>query len=49
MAHPETFAELVAEQTPGGMNEQVIADVLAAGGFDHIKTALDKLLPRLLG
>ena len=49
VAHPETFAELVAEQTPGGMNEQVIADVVAAGGFDHIKTALDKLLPRLLG
>jgi len=31
------------------MNEQVIGQVLEGGGFDHITTALDKLLPRLLG
>jgi hypothetical protein len=39
----------VAEQTPGGMNEQVIAQVSADGGFEYIKVTLDKLLPRLLG
>jgi pyrroline-5-carboxylate reductase len=33
----------------GGMNEQVISQILAEGGFEHVKTALDTLLPRLLG
>ena len=36
-------------QTPGGMNEQVIADLTAAGNYDNLKGTLDKLLPRLLG
>ena len=43
------FGHLVAEQTPGGMNEQVIAQLKAAGNYTNLKTALDMLLPRLLG
>jgi pyrroline-5-carboxylate reductase len=43
------FDHLVAEQTPGGMNEQVIAELTAAGNYENVKRALDNLLPRLLG
>ena len=43
------FDHLVAEQTPGGMNEQVIAELAAKGNYDNVKAALDTLLPRLLG
>eukprot|EP01052_Picozoa_sp_SAG31_P033719 SAG31_NODE_3849_length_3818_cov_3.043560_3_plen_81_part_00 len=44
-----TFNELVKEQTPGGMNEQVLTELTDKGNFENIKAALDKLLPRLLG
>ena len=43
------FDHLVEEQTPGGMNEQVIKQLAEAGNYDNVKAALDKLLPRLLG
>ena len=43
------FDHLVAEQTPGGMNEQVIAELTAKGNYDNVKAAMSTLLPRLLG
>eukprot|EP00937_MAST-01D_sp_MAST-1D-sp2_P007143 g7143.t1 len=43
------FGHLVAEQTPGGMNEQVIAELQAKGNYDNVKAAMTNLLPRLLG
>jgi pyrroline-5-carboxylate reductase len=46
---PAGFDHLVAEQTPGGMNEQVIGQLTEMGNYDNVKAALDKLLPRLLG
>jgi pyrroline-5-carboxylate reductase len=42
------FAELAAEYaTPGGVNEQVRADLRAAGAYDHLKLALDRAYGRL--
>lgn len=48
-AGPRGFGHLVAEQTPGGMNEQVIADLAQMGKYDNMKKALTTLLPKLLG
>ena len=46
---PGLFTELVEEQTPGGMNEQVIREVGEAGGYAAIESALDGVLARALG
>lgn len=46
---PEGFDGLVAEQTPGGMNEQVIAQLTRDGNYGNLQSALTTLLPRLLG
>ena len=46
---PGLFTELVEEQTPGGMNEQVIREVGDAGGYAAIESALDSVLARALG
>jgi pyrroline-5-carboxylate reductase len=48
-ACPAGFDHLVAEQTPGGMNEQVMAQLAEMGNYDNVKVALDTILPRLLG
>jgi pyrroline-5-carboxylate reductase len=47
-ARPGLFAELVAEQTPNGLNEQVVREVEAAGGYDAIRSALDGVRARQL-
>ena len=47
-ARPGLFAELVAEQTPNGLNEQVVREVEAAGGSDAIRSALDGVRARQL-
>jgi pyrroline-5-carboxylate reductase len=44
------FAGLVAEaQTPGGLNEQALRQIRAAGGYGAIADALDNVLVRLGG
>lgn len=45
-AYPGLFAELVAEQTPRGLNEQVIREVDAAGGYQIVSRALDNIFAR---
>jgi len=41
------YAHLVAEQTPGGMNEQAIRELSDAGNYDKLKCTLDNLLLRM--
>lgn len=43
------FAELVAEQTPGGLNEQVIREVEEGGGFALVEQAMDNIRLRKAG
>jgi len=45
----EGFSELVAEQTPGGLNECNISDLQDAGVFDAYKKSLEKTVARLRG
>jgi len=44
---PVGFDELIAEQTPGGLNEGAIAQLTQAGVFDQYGTTLDTILGRL--
>jgi pyrroline-5-carboxylate reductase len=47
-ARGDTFAELSKEfSTPGGLNEQVTADLARAGGLDALRRALDRVLERI--
>lgn len=40
--------ELAAEaQTKGGLNEQILCELTAAGSFDQVRAALDRVLARL--
>ncbi len=50
-AHPtaESFAALVHEQTPGGLNEQVMREMTEAGAYDALRDALDGALARIEG
>ena len=48
-AGPNTFGELVAEQTPGGLNEHVIGVMREGGGFDALARALGSCLARVQG
>eukprot|EP00940_MAST-03C_sp_MAST-3C-sp2_P000377 g377.t1 len=41
------FAHLVAEQTPGGMNEQVIRELTKAGNYDALKRSMSNILDRM--
>lgn len=41
------YAHLVAEQTPGGMNEHAIRQLSEAGNYDRLKCVLDNLLLRM--
>jgi pyrroline-5-carboxylate reductase len=43
------FAELVAEQTPGGYNEMAVTDLSRVGVFEAIKLQLDRQLARKEG
>lgn len=44
---PSPFDELTSGLTPGGLNEQLHADLSAAGAYDHYGPALDRILERL--
>mmetsp|Transcript_20978 Transcript_20978/g.62774 ORF Transcript_20978/g.62774 Transcript_20978/m.62774 type:complete len:284 (-) Transcript_20978:27-878(-) len=48
-AGPETLKELVAEQTPGGMNEMVISEQRADGAYKSLAHSLDSVHSRLCG
>eukprot|EP00308_Calcidiscus_leptoporus_P005143 CAMPEP_0119395530 /NCGR_PEP_ID=MMETSP1334-20130426/133620_1 /TAXON_ID=127549 /ORGANISM="Calcidiscus leptoporus, Strain RCC1130" /LENGTH=263 /DNA_ID=CAMNT_0007419025 /DNA_START=127 /DNA_END=918 /DNA_ORIENTATION=- len=48
-AGPHTFEELVSEQTPGGLNEQVLRELSEAGAFSALTDALDGALARIEG
>ena len=42
-----TLSELVAEQTPGGLNEQVVREMTEAGAYAALGDALDGCLARV--
>jgi len=44
-----TFDKLVAEQTPGGLNEQVLSEMDAGGAWNTLQSALDGCLARIEG
>ena len=48
-AKPSTLADLVAEQTPGGMNEMVIAEQREDGAYASLEHSLDSIYSRLCG
>lgn len=48
-ASPDTFSELVAEQTPGGLNEQVLREMREAGAYDALADSLDDVIARIEG
>ena len=41
------FDKLVAEQTPGGLNEQVIRELTESGTYDQVGKSLGNVLDRL--
>ena len=43
------FAHLVAEQTPGGMNEQVIREMTENGSYKNLDAAMDNVYKRMMG
>ena len=46
----EDFGDLINEaSTPGGMNEQVVREMVSEGSYDYLPTALDRILDRLQG
>jgi len=47
--HEHTFEELVHEQTPGGLNEQVIREMTEAGAYSALTDSLDGALARIEG
>mmetsp|Transcript_18451 Transcript_18451/g.47312 ORF Transcript_18451/g.47312 Transcript_18451/m.47312 type:complete len:299 (+) Transcript_18451:3-899(+) len=47
VASPQTFEELVHEQTPGGLNEQVIREMTEAGAYTALADSLDNCLARI--
>lgn len=46
---PNLLQKMVAEQTPGGLNEGVIADMKKEEFFGKLKTAMDRVEKRLSG
>ena len=48
-AGPSTLSDLVAEQTPGGMNEMVISEQRADGAYASLEHSLDSIYSRLCG
>ena len=49
LAGPHTFDELVAEQTPGGLNEQVLREMGEAGTWKALSDSMDGALARIEG
>jgi len=47
VASEHTFNELVEEQTPGGVNEQVIRELTEGGAFAALTDSLDGVLARI--
>ena len=47
--NPSRFDDLVEEQTPGGLNEQVLGNLEKLGVFDAYDTAMDAVLSRIEG
>ena len=47
VAGASTFEHLVDEQTPGGLNEQVVRELTEAGAFDALSDSLDGVLARV--
>ena len=47
VAGASTFEELVHEQTPGGLNEQVIREMTEAGTYSALSDSLDNCLARI--
>mmetsp|Transcript_23130 Transcript_23130/g.74904 ORF Transcript_23130/g.74904 Transcript_23130/m.74904 type:complete len:329 (+) Transcript_23130:3422-4408(+) len=45
----ETFDHLVKEQTPGGINEQVVRELTEAGAYTALSDSLDGILARVEG
>ena len=45
----DTFDELVHEQTPGGINEQVVRELTEAGAYRALDDTLDGILARIEG
>ena len=43
----QTFEHLVDEQTPGGINEQVVRELTEAGAFAALTDSLDGVLARV--
>ena len=43
------MADLVAEQTPGGMNEMVISEQKEDGAYTSLEHSLDSIYSRLCG
>jgi pyrroline-5-carboxylate reductase len=48
-ANSHTFNELVEEQTPGGINEQVVREFTEGGVYDALSDSLDGILARIEG
>eukprot|EP00320_Phaeocystis_rex_P003242 CAMPEP_0119085752 /NCGR_PEP_ID=MMETSP1178-20130426/135007_1 /TAXON_ID=33656 /ORGANISM="unid sp, Strain CCMP2000" /LENGTH=266 /DNA_ID=CAMNT_0007068839 /DNA_START=113 /DNA_END=913 /DNA_ORIENTATION=- len=46
-AGPDTLDHLVAEQTPGGLNEQVLRELTEAGAYKALSDSLDGALARI--
>ena len=43
----DSFEHLVAEQTPGGVNEQVVRELTEAGVYTAMADSLDNVLARI--
>jgi len=41
------YAHLVAEQTPGGMNELAIRELIEAGNYENLRATMDNLMVRM--
>jgi pyrroline-5-carboxylate reductase len=49
VASEHTFEHLVAEQTPGGLNEQILREMTEAGTYSALHDSLDGALARIEG
>ena len=48
-ANSHTFNELVEEQTPGGLNEQIVREMTEAGAYVALHDSLDGAIARING
>ena len=47
--NPDRFDDLIGEQTPGGLNEQTLRNLVEEGFFDTYEKAMDAVLDRIKG